>query len=133
MSTSRTLWYVAAKTQELGRAARAALQAADERVHARWLDAKNFGPMFKKTDLDRQKAAVECMADCRVATACVVMSNDVGELGKGGKHWEAGFIYAMGGPVHVVGWKENVFHWLPDVVVHDTLEDFIRHIRRHPL
>lgn len=50
---------------------------------------------------------------------------------RGGRHVEFGYalaLYDMVGfdGVHVIGHRENVFHWLPEVTFHETVEEFVR-------
>lgn len=40
--------------------------------------------------------------------------------GRGGRHVEFGFAFAMGKRCIVVGYRENVFHHLPEVEFHAT-------------
>lgn len=44
---------------------------------------------------------------------------------RGGRHVELGMALAKGMDVHVVGYRENVFCWLPEVTFHYTWDDFI--------
>lgn len=41
---------------------------------------------------------------------------------RGGRHVEYGIALARGIPVIVVGYRENIFHWLPDVQFVETWE-----------
>jgi len=43
----------------------------------------------------------------------------------GGRHVECGYALGKGKPLVVVGPKENVFHYLPNVVQFDIIEDAV--------
>lgn len=52
-----------------------------------------------------------------------------GTNSRGGRHVEFGAGLALGKRAHVVGPRENVFHCLPDVTIHDTWTSALAAIR----
>ncbi len=46
----------------------------------------------------------------------------------GGRHVEVGYALAKGKDLVVVGPRENVFHYLPDVVQFNTLQEAVEHL-----
>lgn len=48
---------------------------------------------------------------------------------RGGRHVEFGYALAQGKRIHVVGPKENIFHYLPTVTNYDTLEAYLQYQR----
>ena len=42
---------------------------------------------------------------------------------RGGRHWETGFARGLGKEVVVIGPRENIFHFLPEVKQFDSKED----------
>lgn len=48
---------------------------------------------------------------------------------RGGRHVEFGIALAMGKRCIVIGYRENIFHWLPQVEFYQTWEDALREIR----
>lgn len=47
---------------------------------------------------------------------------------RGGRHVEFGIALTLGLPIIAIGPKENIFHFLPNVVTVDTWEDALVHI-----
>ena len=47
----------------------------------------------------------------------------------GGRHVEFGMGYAMGMRLILIGPRENVFHYLPEVEQYDSLDDFLEYER----
>lgn len=44
---------------------------------------------------------------------------------RGGRHVEFGYALGLGKKLHVVGERENIFHYLDSVVVHVTLQHYL--------
>ena len=51
---------------------------------------------------------------------------------RGGRHVEFGIALARGARVIVVGFRENIFHWLPQVEFVGTIGDALALLERHP-
>lgn len=52
--------------------------------------------------------------------------------GRGGRHWEVGYAYAMLKPIVLVGVAENVFHWLDGVThlpSHSTIDQLVETLK----
>ena len=49
--------------------------------------------------------------------------------GRGGRHVEFGLAIAWGKPVYLVGERENVFHWLPQVRVFPALDEVVNYLK----
>jgi len=47
---------------------------------------------------------------------------------RGGKHFEAGYAYAKGIPVEVIGPNENIFYFLRDIKHHESFDKFLERI-----
>lgn len=45
---------------------------------------------------------------------------------RGGRHVEYGIALGMGKPVYVVGYRENIFHWLPKVAFFETFDEVLQ-------
>ena len=45
---------------------------------------------------------------------------------RGGRHVEFGVAVSSGKRLIVIGYRENVFHWLPQIEFYERWEDFIR-------
>lgn len=44
---------------------------------------------------------------------------------RGGRHWETGYAYALGKKIILIGPKENVFHYLPEIEHYEDWYAFI--------
>lgn len=107
------------------------LQQAGHVVTSQWLDTD-----LRATDLgvtssgpeDREYHAQQDLADIQRADVLIAFTEDP-EAGpvssRGGRHVEFGYALACGRPVIVVGPRENIFHFLPNVRVFATWEEFL--------
>ena len=51
---------------------------------------------------------------------------------RGGCHVEFGVAVSSGKRLIVIGYRENVFHWLPQIEFYERWEDFIRKLSARP-
>jgi len=110
------------------RQVRELLQLKGFLVTSRWINGEhevlegqshNLNSSFAKDDWD----------DLEQADIVIWFSRDKTNRGRGGRHVEFGLALAWKKPLYVVGHKENVFHWLPQVKHYNTLESLINEIR----
>ena len=70
------------------------------------------------TDAERSTLARMDEEDVRLADdGLVLIAESEGRCVPGGKHVETGIALALGRSVYVIGRRENIFHWHPDVRV----------------
>lgn len=128
MNTLRT-FYVATRSQAIGRTVRSALEGLGFACGASWLDEQDYGQgsatLGEKSVAQRAAIALLDEREVRAADFLVLVSEPDGSYVPGGKHVETGMALALRKPVHVVGRRENVFHYHPRVVVHETLGDLV--------
>jgi hypothetical protein len=113
--------YVAARSQEAGRALRDRLISLGHTVTSSWLDASDYGTDAARTPGNRRLNALACDADVVACDALVMIA---GDGLKGGRHVELGMALALGKCVYVLGEPENVFHWHPGVAVFKDVSHF---------
>ena len=96
------------------------LRDAGHRVEAQWLTGDHewqgrSGKAQFSTEL-AQRWALEDLNDV-LAADCVISFTEEPrtELNRGGRHIEFGIALAAGKRLLVVGWRENIFHTLPQV------------------
>jgi hypothetical protein len=118
--------YLAARyirREELARYA-AELRALGHVVTSRWVDGQHEAETA--TQVDRARWAAEDWDDLMAAECCVSFTErpraQLEKPGRGGRHVEFGAAMAAGKRLIVVGWRENVFHCLPDVEFVETWE-----------
>lgn len=69
----------------------------------------------------RTKFALEDLADVRKADLLIAFTEPPrSSASRGGRHVELGIAIGMCTPVIVVGYRENIFCWLPDVAFAET-------------
>jgi hypothetical protein len=92
------------------------LQKIGHLVTSRWIEG-NHEISEVNADADRQRFAVEDWMDLKDAEAVLWFAEPekIEGRNRGGRHVEFGLAIAWNIPVFVVGRKENVFHWLPEV------------------
>ena len=101
-------------------------------VTSRWLDEQGSldGNMDDKDEEFYIETANVDLEDVCAANCLIFFAEDprVG-VRRGGRHVEFGYAYALGKPVHVIGCKENVFHYLEGVYHYSSLDEFIKEYR----
>lgn len=123
--------YVAAHRQDQG------VRLAEQIFHAgfdvcsTWVNARDYGlgklPEDERDGLLRSSAAQACVSEIRQCDLLVLLSGG----GFGGRHVEMGVALALGKPVHLIGPRENVFHWHPGVTVHVDTALFLRFLEKN--
>ncbi len=96
-------------------------------VTARWITGEHAG----STEAEKARYALEDLEDIRTADALIAFNPpDHHRSGRGGRHVELGYALALAKPVVIVGARENVFHWHPEVLVVSTLDAAIAGLSR---
>jgi hypothetical protein len=69
-----------------------------------------------------RKFAAEDYVDLRIAHTMIAFTEEpsVKSRGRGGRHVELGLALAWGKRILLVGPRENVFHWRPEIEVFST-------------
>lgn len=89
----------------------------DIRAHGQ-SDADHYMPLWAQED----------WYDLAQADLCISFTEPPGDIpgrGRGGRHVEFGIALMAGKPCIVVGYRENVFHWLPHVHFCHTWEECV--------
>jgi nucleoside 2-deoxyribosyltransferase len=93
---------------------------------ASWIyeEASPAATLDQFSDIQNQKTALIDVQDIQRADVIVVFTIDpLGpSMPRGGRHWETGYAYALGKEVVLVGPKENIFSFLPDVIQFSSQE-----------
>ena len=78
----------------------------------------------------RQKFAIDDRDDVLAADRLIAFTEQPRSgNSRGGRHVELGIALGAGIPVSVVGPRENVFTWLPEVEHYDTWDGFLADLR----
>ena len=98
------------------------LESLGHTVGSRWLHADP-----NRSDV---QAATEDIEDLRDASGLILFTEEpnCGGRNRGGRHVEFGWALASGMEVFIVGPRENVFHYMPEVKVFDTLQRLLLHL-----
>lgn len=88
------------------------------------------GGMSQAAQELRVKFAQDDWEDVNVAE-CVISFTEPprSTANRGGRHVEYGIALARGVRVIVVGYRENIFHWLPQVEFYATWSDLLTHAK----
>jgi nucleoside 2-deoxyribosyltransferase len=101
------------------------LRAMGITVTSRWLDGAHEDD--NGTPEEAERFAIEDLKDLDVADVLVAFTESPGAVpnrARGGRHVEFGYALAKGKQVCVVGHRENVFCYLPDVGHFKNFEAF---------
>jgi nucleoside 2-deoxyribosyltransferase len=109
------------------RLVRADLQALGHTVTSRWIDGGHelTKEGSRQSDhAERIRFAQEDWADLMAADCVISFTEEPRQTNaRGGRHVEFGAALATGKRVIVIGWRENVFHCLPQVEFFETWEE----------
>lgn len=95
-------------------------------ITARWVDGQHEA--YDNVEAVRQTFAIEDMEDVKAADWVISFTEEPRTPGtmRGGRHVETGMGLAWGKRSVVIGWRENVFHYLPEVEFFETWHQFAR-------
>jgi len=99
-------------------------------VVARWLQGSHTlderGLSVQGEQSERARFACEDWDDVTFADVCISFTEQPrASNSRGGRHVEFGAAMALGKRCIVIGPRENVFHYLPDLEHFDTWEEFM--------
>lgn len=114
--------YIAGNNQEEARAVAGILRAAGHTITSRWLE-EDFSRTSEYTEQDRERIASIDLEDVTLADALVICASP--RRVPGGKFVEAGIAMGQGKTVYVLGHRENMLLWHPQVKRFDSVENFI--------
>jgi nucleoside 2-deoxyribosyltransferase len=103
---------------------REVLKQNGHEVTSRWINGKHEVLEGQSMDINVRFAEVD-WDDLMRADVMIFVVPESSKRGRGGRHVEFGIALAKDIPIFVIGWRENVFHWLPQVTHVDSLEDAI--------
>jgi nucleoside 2-deoxyribosyltransferase len=107
----------------------AELQSFGVRVTSRWLseDLSLNVKLSDVTDDFSRNVAVVDLEDILAADGMLFFAEDANnQPPRGGRHVEFGYALAEGLQMYVVGDRENIFHYLPNVHHFATFNDFTK-------
>lgn len=111
------------------------LQAIGHIVTSRWLNGAHVitdrpdgddGSCSPEAALLRQVYGNEDLLDLNAASVVIGFTEPPNSRSaRGGRHVEFGYALAKGKQLIVVGYRENIFHWLPAVRFFESFDDFL--------
>lgn len=107
------------------------LRSFGSRVTSSWLD-ETYESGINITDLtndvNRDIAEVD-LSDITSSDVLIFFAEDQNnQPPRGGRHVEFGYALANGLTIYVIGEKENIFHYLPNVKEFPTWESFVAEV-----
>jgi hypothetical protein len=104
---------------------RAELEALGIEVTSRWLATEPRLRSSYSEDDWRELGLID-QEDVLAADTLVCFTEAAGDGGNGGRHAELGMALALGRRVIVVGRREHIFHYLPEVEIVDSWPEALR-------
>lgn len=98
------------------------LEMRGHEVTSRWLTSDHLLPVGAPPE-EGVHFALEDWYDCARAACTISFTEEPAKAGgrnRGGRHVEFGIAVALKQRVVVIGWRENVFHYLPHVEFYGT-------------
>lgn len=106
------------------------LRRCGHTVTSRWLDGNHEitdGRSVRGADEDRARFANEDWCDLTLADVCISFTEPPdAKASRGGRHVEFGIALALNKKCIVIGDRENVFHYMPEVDFYPTWLHFVR-------
>lgn len=101
------------------------LTAAGHSADCRWLGENHDLPVGAPVE-DGARLAQDDWEDIHASDAVIVFTGDkTPGRARGGYHVEFGIALALGKPVAIVGPRENVFHYMPQVTQFDSFVEWL--------
>lgn len=122
-------FFIASHNREYARLLKLQLERLGHECTARWITSDDKFGSSEYTDDERRRLALMDEEDVRRGTdGLILLAEMPGHLVPGGKHVESGMALTLGYRVYVVGRRENVFHWHPQVSVFENIETLVAHL-----
>lgn len=116
--------YIAGHNQDIAlEIANAIADSTEYTVTSSWL-YKPFHPTNHHTVDERIAIATEDYLDIDRSDALLIISSH--KRVPGGKFVEVGIAIGQGKPVYLIGNRENMLMWHPNVTQYDSIDDFIK-------
>lgn len=118
--------YIASHDKALAQHAAKLVGVAGHEVVSRWHWEDEFKPTAEYPEGQRRQIAVMDHDDVCRCDALILLSGP--EKYSGGKFVEAGTARGLGRPVIVVGRRENMLLWHPDVVCVESVQEAVEEL-----
>lgn len=111
------------------------LIARGHEITSRWVKPEadhvlETGLSAQAADAERKRFAEEDVADCLAAECMISLMEEPRNNSRGGRHVEFGIAVARGQRLIIIGPRETVFHHLPEVEHHSTVEAMLAALGR---
>lgn len=109
------------------------LQALGHTITSRWVrpDSDHVVPTglsARVADAERERFAREDYEDVLACDAMVSLMEEPRSNTRGGRHVEFGMAVALGKDMFIIGPRETVFHHMPTVRHHQSVEGFLSYL-----
>lgn len=124
--------YIAAHSQTAAKSLKERIEEMGHVCTARWITTDEKFPQGLSAyscDEKRELVVVDEHDVREAVDGLVLIAEPPGQLVPGGKHVETGMALAYGYSVFVIGRRENLFHWHPNVKVFEDADAFVHHLR----
>jgi hypothetical protein len=100
---------------------KAALEAVGHQVSSSWLDTTGLGSLVESEEY-RVRWALKDLQEVRACDVLISFTEPPKTSVSSGRHAELGVCLNMGRRLIVVGYRENIFHWLPCIEFYASWE-----------
>lgn len=98
--------------------------------HGESLVEGDSGGQSEEAQRLRMMFAIEDVSDCVNAEVCISFTEPPrSTASRGGRHVEFGIALALKKSTIVIGYRENIFHWLPQIQFFETWDDAFSYIQ----
>ena len=127
-------FFIASHNRDYARLLRLELERLGHECTARWITSDHKFGTSDYSDDERRRLALMDEEDVRRGTdGLILLAEMPGHFVPGGKHVETGIALALGYQVYVVGRRENVFHWHPQVNLFESTEALLAHLEHESI
>ena len=97
---------------------------------SRWIDEEVVEEVVVTLE-DKKAWAIKAVEDVERCEAIILYNpRSVHGSGSGGRHVEFGYAAALGRKLILIGWPENIFHWLPIVKRFGSATDLVEEFKK---
>ena len=127
-------FFIASHNRDYARLLKVELERLGHECTSRWITSDSKFGSSDYSDDERIRLALMDEEDVRRGIdGLILLAEMPGHFVPGGKHVETGIALALGHRVYVVGRRENVFHWHPQVTVFESTEALVAHLNNQPI
>ena len=100
-------------------------------ITATWM-YEPYDPNILQSQLSLQENRICGIKDLKEISECEELiffsENEITPTPRNGRHVEFGYALALGKRINVIGPRENIFHYLTQIHLYETKDEFVEHL-----